>query len=149
MDWKSRVWFQAHHHCVLYPHILLPNWNWGLFPWGVGSGLSIKLTSNFHPVPRLRMHGTLPPLSHTSFHVMLKQIYKQLLLFHLVHFQNEHNDLALLRTHANKSFIIGSPRITGAKALSMMVIIQFEIPPSQISPQPFQTHRQREKKEYF
>jgi len=42
-----------------------PVGTWGLFPWEQ-SGRGVKLTTHFHLVPRLRMHGCVSPLPHTS-----------------------------------------------------------------------------------
>jgi len=47
------------------PPSLLSNRHVGLFLQGWG-GRDVKLTSHLHLVPRLGIHGAIPPLTHTS-----------------------------------------------------------------------------------
>jgi hypothetical protein len=53
--------FSLHHHWLWDPASLLTNWYQGLFPWGESSR-GVKLTTNFHLVPRSVTHGAIPPL---------------------------------------------------------------------------------------
>jgi hypothetical protein len=52
--------------CLWGKLTLLPNpYRWP-FPWGL-SGRDVKLTTLFYLVPRLRIHGAIPPLSQHVF----------------------------------------------------------------------------------
>jgi hypothetical protein len=48
------------------PSSLLSNGYQGIYPWGQ-SGMGVKLTTHLNLVPRLRMHGVIPPVSQYVF----------------------------------------------------------------------------------